>query len=70
MIFNSHAEGVDEDAEENSLLENAVVYKKIQASSDFAKKLTDSLHTCGEASKSEQSNIFSFFVNFCLFLLT
>ena len=61
MVFNSHAEGVDENAEENSLLENAVVYKKIQASSDFAKKLIDSLQTCGEASKSEQINIFSFF---------
>ena len=50
VVLYAHAEGVDEDAEKDSLLEEAVVHHSVQTATDPAKKRTDSSQEGGETS--------------------
>ena len=49
MVFNAHAERVDEDAEEDPLLEDAVLHTAVQESLNVTEHLAYSLQAGGKA---------------------
>ena len=56
MVLDAHAECVDEDAEKNSLLEDAVINADVESSSKLSKHATDS----SEASRQTANQWFLF----------
>ena len=48
MVFNAHAECVDEDAEEDPLLEDAVLHTVVQISLNVTEHFTYSSQACGK----------------------
>ena len=52
MVLNTHAEGVDEDTEEDSLLEDAVVHDGVQTTSYPTQERADSPETGRETPSS------------------
>ena len=49
MVFNAHAERVDEDAEKDPLLEDAVLHTVVQESLNITEHLADSPQAGGKA---------------------
>ena len=50
MVLNAHAEGVYEDAEEDPLLEDAVVHHGVETAPDLSKERTYALEASRETS--------------------
>ena len=50
MVLNAHTEGVDEDAEEDALLEDAVVHHGVETAPDLTEEGTDTLQTARDTS--------------------
>ena len=62
MVLNTHAEGVDEDTEEDSLLEDAVVHDGVQTTSYPTEERADSLQTGRETPSSIDGFMWSLLV--------
>ena len=50
MVLDTHTKGVDEDAEEDALLEDAVVHHGVETAPDLTEERTDTLEAGGETS--------------------